>query len=59
MQTLTTFNATSNGYSVPLSAALSPSTMYTVTYVVQLIANGTATQCSYTASLNEGSFTTQ
>ncbi|MGB8796849.1 MAG: hypothetical protein WCC70_04780, partial [Candidatus Aquilonibacter sp.] len=58
-QTLTTFNATSNGYSVPLSSALSPSTTYTVTYVAQLIANGTQTQCSYTASVNEGSFTTQ
>ena len=58
-QTLTTFNSSSNGYSVPLSSALSPSTTYTVTYVAQLIANGTQTQCSYTASVDEGSFTTQ
>jgi hypothetical protein len=57
-QTLTTFNPTSNGYSVPL-AALSPSTTYTVTYVAQLVANGTQSPCSSTMSQDEGSFTTQ
>lgn len=57
-QTLTTFNATSNGYSVPLPS-LSPSTTYTVTYVAQLVANGAQSPCSSTMSLNEGSFTTQ
>lgn len=57
-QTLTTFNATSNSYSVPLPT-LSPATTYTVTYVVQTVANGTSTPCGYTSSFNEGSFTTQ
>jgi len=57
-QTLTTFNATSNGYSVPLPA-LMPGTTYTVTYVAQVIANDTQSPCDSTMSQPEGSFTTQ
>ncbi len=58
-QTLTTFNATSNGYSVPLPA-LSPGTTYTVTYVVPVLPAGTqSSACGSTESISEGSFTTE
>ncbi|HUA10145.1 MAG TPA: hypothetical protein VMA98_12835 [Candidatus Acidoferrales bacterium] len=57
-QTLTTFNRTNSGYSVPLPA-LSGGTTYTVGYVVALIENDTSSQCSPTETFNEGSFTTQ
>jgi hypothetical protein len=58
-QTLTTFNATSNGYSVPLPA-LSAGTTYTVTYVVQTLpAAQSSSACPSQESVNEGSFTTQ
>jgi hypothetical protein len=61
-QTLTTFNATSNGYSVPLPA-LSPKTTYTVTYVVQTATAPTLpspqSACPSQESFVEGSFTTQ
>jgi hypothetical protein len=53
--TLTTFNATSNGYSVPLPA-LSSATTYTVDYV---ITNSGATASCATESVTLGSFTTQ
>ncbi|MGD0969320.1 MAG: hypothetical protein ABR949_13660 [Candidatus Aquilonibacter sp.] len=58
-QTLSTFNPTSNGYSVPLSA-LSPGTTYTVTYVVPVLPAGSqSSPCSSTESIGEGAFTTQ
>ncbi|MGB6986900.1 MAG: hypothetical protein WBD74_13095 [Candidatus Aquilonibacter sp.] len=52
---LTTFNATSGGYSVPLPA-LSAGTTYTVTYV---IANSNASPACASMNSDEGSFTTQ
>ncbi|HTV93071.1 MAG TPA: hypothetical protein VMG98_10165 [Verrucomicrobiae bacterium] len=53
--TLTTFNATSSGYSVPLPT-LSAGTTYTVNYVIT-----TSNAAAACASMNndEGSFTTQ
>jgi hypothetical protein len=56
--TLTTFNATANGYSVPLPA-LSSATTYTVNYTIQLLPADTQTVCSKSMTTDLGSFTTQ
>lgn len=52
---LTTFNATNGGYSVPLPALMSGTT-YTVSYVVT---NNAGAQACKTTKISEGSFTTQ
>ncbi len=56
--TLTTFNATATGYSVPLPA-LTAGTTYTVNYTIQVLPAGTQTACPQSLTSDLGSFTTQ